>query len=529
MISLKKKLYILYQRFKTIDWKKGSGTVMYYIAIMWLIALSTILFAEYFHANSSVGKTQMYTDLLSDGSAFAGNNGWGLDEKEANKTYKKLISLNKKNFKDCSLQKLTFTNTDSKGNVVSYDKTLTGEKYKNNTTNVSTKLKTKTLTTKKSLNKTKKASTRITYSGGLKIVKEAYKHTYQYNPASQTHYVWGGGHGIPNDSLSWTQQADCSGFVSGVFRKCGYFIDSGACTGNMDGMGTKVGEGSYDDALRNAHPGDIILFWEAGMDASSHVAIYAGKKNGTDYMIHCSGGRRFTDWFNPGSGPGDGAIISTVKYLQGSYPKIVVRRIVDTTSTVAELPDSILDRYGLDDNQKAIFRALSVNGYSKENIAGIMGNLQQEATTGLSLTDPNCVQGHEGNTAYILNYKRRIENHEMSLIEFLGRPGEAYGIVQWDNSSDDAGENGRKGRLWKWAQNRQTTVSDIYAQVTYMIYEMQVTESGFFSDSIFRSIKDPVAAAQYFSDKFERCKIPGSRLTYASQWYSKIKNINIDY
>ena len=52
---------------------------MYYIALMWLIVLASVLFTAYFKSYSSIGKSQMYADLIADGTAYAGNNGLGLD------------------------------------------------------------------------------------------------------------------------------------------------------------------------------------------------------------------------------------------------------------------------------------------------------------------------------------------------------------------------------------------------------------------------------------------------------------------
>ena len=162
----------------------------------------------------------------------------------------------------------------------------------------------------------------------MKVVLEAYKHSYEYNPTSQTWYIWGGGHG--SDDNSWENNADCSGFVSGVFRKCGYYIPSWACTWDMEGMGKLVGQGGIE-ALDNARPGDIILIWWSGSGASDHVAIYAGKKNGVHYMIHSRGGSANT-WLNPGRGLAQGVHITRGPYTAA---RIMVRRIVDTSAKVS--------------------------------------------------------------------------------------------------------------------------------------------------------------------------------------------------
>lgn len=463
---------------------------MYYIAIMWLIALSTILFAEYFHANSSVGKTQMYADLLSDGSAFVGNNGWGLDESEANSTYQKLISLNNKNFRDCIPKKIVYTNTDNNGDISSYNNTLSEEINKNNTANVTVNLKTQTLTAKNPVNRTKKTSTRITYSGGLKVVLEAYKHSYTYNPASQTAYTWGGGHGIASDSLAWEQSADCSGFVSGVFRKCGYYIPSEVCTWDLEGTGKLVND------LDQARPGDIILFWY-GDGPSQHVAIYAGKKNNIPYIIHARGNR--TD--SMARGPSKGVDITPLGYV--SYSKMMIRRIVDTSSDAYEISLVQLMSYGLTRDEAIGLEGLRSAGYSNTAIAAAMANWSYES--GFS---PDAVEGQS--STYNKSYHDRIVTGNVSKIEFVndGRGvfhfgSYGYGLCQWTTTDWGNPFGDRKARLWDFAQNRGSNVADIYTQVSYAIYEMNTTHTAVSPYSGFNSMTDISQATALFQLKFE--------------------------
>lgn len=490
---------------------------MYYIAMMWLISLATILFAEYFHANSSVSKTQIYADILSDGSSFVGNNGWGLEETKANKAYKKLISLNKKNFKGCKPQKLTFTNTDSNGKLSAYGSLLENEKNKNNTTNVAVSLTAKTLTTKSSLSRTQLAKTRITYSGGMKVVLEAYKHSYEYNPASQTWYIWGGGHG--SDDNSWENNADCSGFVSGVFRKCGYYIPSWACTWDMEGMGKLVGQGGIE-ALDNARPGDIILIWWSGSGASDHVAIYAGKKNGVHYMIHSRGGSANT-WLNPGRGLAQGVHITRGPYTAA---RIMVRRIVDTSAKVSEVQMKTLMNNGLNRNQSVVAMGLRSAGYNNAQIAGILGNIQQEA----SGCSPICSEARENGLLHETDesYAEKIRNGQIGKVEWLqmGWSHTGYGIIQWSWTSSD---HERKPGLWDFAANMGSNVTDIYVQTMYLIKEMTDGSQSFaYNDSYFRSLTDPAVAAKYFCDTFERAGDAhvNNRTSYAQYVYSKLQS-----
>lgn len=488
---------------------------MYYIAMMWLIVLSTVLFAEYFHANSSIGKTQMYADLLADGSAFVGNNGWGLEEKKATKAYNKLISYNEKNFKDCKPGKLTFSNTDSKGAKASYDSTLKGEKNKNNTTNVTVQLKTKTLTTKSRLERTKKASTRITYSGGLRVVLEAYKHSYTYNPASQTAYTWGGGHGIASNSLAWEQSADCSGFVSGVFRKCGYYITSDACTWDLEGTGKLV------SSLDKARPGDIILFWY-GPGTSQHVAIYAGKKNDIPYIIHSRGNENDS----MARGPGKGVDITPLSYV--GYSKMMIRRIVNTSSDPYEIQLKQLMSYGLSRYEAVGIEGLRSAGYSNTAIAAAMANWNYESGG----FNPDAVEGHS--SSYNNSYHNKIVNGNVSKLEFVneGRGvfhfgSFGYGLCQWTTTDWSNPFGDRKARLWDYAKNRGSNVTDIYTQVSYAIHEMNTTHASVSPHSGFNNMTNIAQATAYFQRNFEGIMDAsvGERIRRAQQYYNIISKI----
>lgn len=488
---------------------------MYYIAMMWLIVLSTVLFAEYFHANSSIGKTQMYADLLADGSAFVGNNGWGIEEKKATKAYNKLISYNEKNFKDCKPGKLTFSNTDSKGAKASYDSTLKGEKNKNNTTNVTVQLKTKMLTTKSRLERIQKASTRITYSGGLRVVLEAYKHSYTYNPASQTAYTWGGGHGIASNSLAWEQSADCSGFVSGVFRKCGYYITSDACTWDLEGTGKLV------SSLDKARPGDIILFWyDPG--TSQHVAIYAGKKNGIPYIIHSRGNENDS----MARGPGKGVDITPLSYV--GYSKMMIRRIVNTSSDAYEIQLKQLMSYGLSRYEAVGIEGLRSAGYSNTAIAAAMANWNYESGG----FNPDAVEGHS--SSYNNSYHNKIVNGNVSKLEFVneGRGvfhfgSFGYGLCQWTTTDWSNPFGDRKARLWDYAKNRGSNVTDIYTQVSYAIHEMNTTHASVSPYSGFNNMTNIAQATAYFQRNFEGIMDAsvGERIRRAQQYYNIISKI----
>ncbi len=72
-------------------------------------------------------------------------------------------------------------------------------------------------------------------------------------------YVWGG--------TSLTKGADCSGFVLSVFKK--YGIKLPHYSGSQATYGTNI---SYKDA----QPGDLLFYGDAGSSTISHVAIYIG-------------------------------------------------------------------------------------------------------------------------------------------------------------------------------------------------------------------------------------------------------------
>lgn len=479
-------------RVRDIDWKEGSGTVMYYIAVMWLIALAAVLFTDYFHTYSNVGHTQMYADIVADGSAFVANNGWGLNENVAKVAKKQLVKYNKDSFKDTTMS-VSFSKTDNNGKTVQKD---AGEKNPNNTVNAKAKVRTKTLYAKKTVSKTKKASTHITYSGGLRIVLEAWRHSYEYcqthSDSYQTAYLWGGGHGSDDDS--WKTYADCSGFVSGVYRECGYYIPSWACTWNMEEMGQLVAVGSGSSVFDKARPGDIVLVWWDGAGVSDHVQIYAGKKNGTHYVIHSRGGQA-NDITNVGLGASKGVHITTAPTYA---PKVMIRRIVDTTATVAETPKVTIG--GMTDDELVIYEALQLAGYSDKAIAALMGNFAGETNgTGPILptaSEANDVSGR-GNDATLAE---KIKSGKYTKVDFvyegLGSTGHSggwgYGIAQWTTVEWGNPFGDRKAQLWDWCENHGSNVTDVYMQISFVINELAPGGNRSGVGSYLRSTNDSV-------------------------------------
>lgn len=310
---------------RRIDWKRGGSTVLVYFYTSWLIVLVGILFVRYADTFVKIEKTQLFADIFADGCAYAGDTGWGIDAEEVEKTKSRLIEYNKADYPDTFMEiKIGKSSARvQEKDMVTAKASYSGSAYGSND----------------SISIDKTAKTRITYSGGMAIVREAYRHSYQYNPTTQTRYIYGAGHGISNDSMEWMLYADCSGFVSGVFRKCGYFVSSDSYTGSLERTGKLVGEGYT--ALEKARPGDIILYWRNGDTAdgnSKHVAIYAGKHDNTYYQIHSSGSQSCNSVITAGRGPDRGVKLSGIEY---GASRIMIRRMVQENGKAYEMPEEL--------------------------------------------------------------------------------------------------------------------------------------------------------------------------------------------
>lgn len=503
-----------------IDWKKGSGTVMFYICMMWIITLSGILFLEYNDVFSNAGKTQIYADVMADGSAYAGDTGWALDKVEAKKTKKNLAELNKDNFEDIQAE-ISFSVTDENGETEASNGVF-------NTVDICADLKKTHIWGNEKLKATRKASTRITTAGGKEIVVEAYKHSWQYSQKnstdSQTQYIWGGGHGA--DDLSWEQYADCSGFVSGVFRKCGYYVPAWATTGNMETMGTLIGEGisAYDKAM----PGDIILFWwDSTEGSSSHVAIYAGKKDGSYYMIHSKGGKSMQSPDTAGRGTSGGVNLTPVST---SAARIMVRRIIGEDGMVCPISERSV--HGLTGNEAIVYNALSDFGYSNICIAAIMGNWQIE-----SGVQPTTREGRGAGDLDPANaqYAEQIRNGLITKDQFVyeGRGvrhagSEGYGLAQWTTTSWPPTGNpyaDRKAKLWDFASTRGSNVTDVYSQLAFAMYEFQTTHPAI-NGQEFRTMTDINEATRYFLIHYEGINFMSNERQAAANAYYQMFNKN---
>lgn len=519
-------------------WKKGSVSALSYMAMMWLMIVAAMYFVVTFDAYARGGKTQIYADLLADGACFVGDNGWGLDEQNAGAAIRYLERENSESFEDADieLEKVEYVRTEyeSSGGDEDVDRFATTDRSAwdmsdlakaddwgdnpNNTVHAYTKLDGEKKYGAGRLSKTADAATRITYSGGFKIVREAWKHTYEHctkqgRGGSQTPYVWGGGHG--GEGLAClTNGADCSGFVSAIFQSCG-FEDVNGCTWDLEKCGRCVYDGSIASELaKSARPGDIILIWRNGSTAdgsSVHVTIYAGLKDGEPWDVECHGSPSCTAT-SKGEGDRLGAHIDR---LEPDCSRYKVMRMVDTNVEGVYVEQTDFSAEGM--TAKVIMEGFALAGYTPSQTAAVMGNWQQE-----SGVNPIMREGMYDDIGGCQAYEAEILAG-MSQEDFVttGMPGnehgnskaggmtwpkkegggrrpEGYGLGQWTSES-------RKRGLYQLAMQMSSHVSDPYVQVAFAISEMDPTSpySIGFNDAAFRGQPDVNAAAQYYLENFE--------------------------
>lgn len=487
------------KKIKKINWKSGAGSAITYMAMMWIIAFGVFLFMEYFHGFSAVGKSQLYADILADGSVFIGNNGWGLDQKEANKAFNKLQTLNKDNFKYVKTVKNKYYATDKNGNKVKASKI-----NDKNTMMAKVSVSAPSITSYSgTVNATNTSSTHVTYSGGMKIVMEAWKHTWEHKRkygGIQTAYVWGGGHSATG--AGWETFADCSGFVSGVYRKCGYNVNPGSCTWDMEAYGTLVTT-SYNEIASKARPGDIILYWYSTSGVSQHVSIYAGMHNGVPWCIEMHGSSSMT-YSNAGRGSEKGCHLNPLRVPT----KLMVRRLVDCTATTdRKAVEGKKKRIrGLTPNETTVMYMLAEAGFNATACGAIMGNWSYEGQN-----NPTTREGHPdayGTDPYNSDYAKKIKRGEISLASFVyeGKGttghsgGEGYGIAQWTTTNWSNPYADRKAQLWKWCKKGGSDVTDLSAQVSFAMHEIH-SRKGLFDKM--NSFSDTSSATEYFMANFE--------------------------
>lgn len=509
--------------------EKGASTVICYLATMWLAVLGMIFFAENFNVFSKVGKTQIYADFISDGSCFLADNGWGLKDRVADDAKTKLRLANKEEFKYAEIKLEPGKRAVEK---TGFDKFITDEKGRpssdkdrghspNNTVAANATMTSSMIMSGEEFKAEDRSSwTRINYAGGLRIVREAWTHTYEHKykqglGGKQTPYVWGGGHtNFTQDCLE--SGADCSGFVTAVFRKFGFArIVGNSCTGTLENCGRLIG--GYE-SLDKARPGDIILYWWSGGAAgeSDHVVIYAGKYKGQHWVVECYGGNPENHpgmfmYDNPGKGRTYGAHINVMKHPN----KIMIRRIVDSDGKAEKLKREDARIGTLSRLESLIARRYLGLGFSKAAVAGILGNWHVESgvTTyarefmPVTLTDQK-----------VRSFDQMVKNKLIAedLFANYGKPGygedrgfvwpntgeprpEGYGLGQWTTES-------RRRGLFKAAEAMGSTAADEYVQMAFAYKEMcQGGSDGTFDVDYYMHMTNPAAAAEYFLARFEGC------------------------
>lgn len=148
----------------------------------------------------------------------------------------------------------------------------------------------------------------------------------------------------------------------------------------------------------------------------------------------------------------------------------------------------------MEKNGAYIWRRLVAAGYSEEQAAGVLGNLEQES--GFSPTADQ--------------YGRGLSD------------GNGYGIAQWTFTA-------RQGPLRKYAQQHGGSYKDLDMQVGFMLKEMADGVNGY-NDKKFRKIKDVVDACIYFHDGYEGSAdsadfVRNGRGKMAQKWYRKFKGL----
>ena len=142
-------------------------------------------------------------------------------------------------------------------------------------------------------------------------------------------------------------------------------------------------------------------------------------------------------------------------------------------------------------NPEYIWASFLRYGFSKASAAGIMGNLQQESGDNL---DPGAIQD--------------------------GGPGR--GIAQWT-------EGDRWATCQSWCKNKKYDPWSLQGQVGYLLHEIEEANGDYGSIQKYKQFSDPVEAAVYFHDKFERSADSDSfvrsvRGGNAKRWYQKFKD-----
>lgn len=136
-------------------------------------------------------------------------------------------------------------------------------------------------------------------------------------------------------------------------------------------------------------------------------------------------------------------------------------------------------------NQQKTWSFLKGKGLSDAQVAGIMGNIEQES------------------------------RFNASAEQMKGKYNGGKGLVQWDGA--------RRNKLYDFAKKKGKAWTDIEVQLEYLWKELNSTEAA--ALTYLRRTTGAVQAAQVFQQKFERAGTPnqGARNSAASKYYNQFK------
>lgn len=136
-------------------------------------------------------------------------------------------------------------------------------------------------------------------------------------------------------------------------------------------------------------------------------------------------------------------------------------------------------------NQQKVWSFLKQKGLTDAQVAGIMGNIEQE-----SRFNPSAEQ-------------------------MKGKFNGGKGLVQWDGA--------RRNQLYDFAKSKGKAWTDIEVQLEFLWKELNSTEAA--ALTYLRRTTNAVQAAQVFQQKFERAGVPnqGARNSAASKYYNQFK------
>ena len=142
-----------------------------------------------------------------------------------------------------------------------------------------------------------------------------------------------------------------------------------------------------------------------------------------------------------------------------------------------------------------VYRYYKDKGYSDAAIAAIMGNIRQESNfSGVDTAEYKAADGYTYG---------------------------GVGLFQWNGDRTQA--------LKDWAKSINKDYQDPGVQMAYMFKEASENSAyqaspDFMSNNFADSIEGAALAAEHFGKNYEICGVPGNRVQYAREFYTRIKN-----